>query len=155
MHQVYIISISITLLLSSCNTQFSYNKEYRTEIEYHEDIPMDIINNWQLETFRATPSDHSIKITGDKKAPTLNVGNDGSVGGCDGCNTYGGKIIFVDENNFFFSDFFSTSKGCPSSLNQLFNESLRNVNNYSIEYGKLFLKRDSYLLMIFKKIENH
>lgn len=44
---------------------------------------------------------------------TLNFGDDGSVGGNGGCNSYGGSIAYEEDGSIAITEVFSTMMACP------------------------------------------
>ncbi|MBK5721309.1 META domain-containing protein [Dysgonomonas sp. Marseille-P4677] len=161
MNQIRIMCIFLVLSFLSCNTQYLVNNEYEvstnsSELELHEEIPipLDMVNEWELETLRTDINKNFMNIISNDKTLTLGISSDGRVSGYDGCNNYSSKIIFVDRNNFSFSSFLTTSRACHPSVywHSKFYKTIGSVNNYTIQNGKLLLKKDSHVLMTFSKI---
>lgn len=160
MNRIFIICIILIFNLSSCGTQHIMKNEedISSNTSYPElldeiVVPLDIIYKWKLEILRSNANESFVKITNNDKAPTLEINQDSRVNGYDGCNSYGGRITFVEGNNIAFSSFLSTSKGCPPSIywHNQFYKAFNRVNNYEIRSGNLLLKEDSHTLMTFSK----
>ncbi len=161
MNPIRIIYIFFTLSFLSCNTQYLVNNEHEfstnsSELELHKEVlvPLDMINKWKLETLRTDINKNFMDIISNDKTLTLGISSDGRVSGHDGCNNYNSKIIFVDRNSFSFSGFLATSRGCHPSVywHSEFYKAIGRVNNYTIQNGRLLLKKDSYVLITFSKI---
>lgn len=87
-----------------------------------------------------------IEINGAKinkmvKVPVLNIDTDKkSIGGNDGCNSYGGEISKLTNNQISFSGIFATEMYCDDmTIPDQFNEALLAASAYNIEEGKLML----------------
>lgn len=161
MNKYFIIGIIFIFNLTSCNIFHFVNAEDgsftdNSEPEFFEgiDAPADIVHKWKLMTLRANVGEDFVDIISKDKTPTLKIDKDNRFGGYDGCNTYSGRII-IGNNNILFSKFLSTQRGCHPDVywHQKFYSALSNVNNYTMQNGNLLLKRDSYVLMVFVKIE--
>ena len=116
-------------------------------------LPIDIINKWKLESVKAYTDESFMKIVSNDKTPILCINRDSSVGGYDGCNGFSSKVVIYENNNISFSGFLSTSRGCHPDVywHNKFYKAIGIINNYTVQNGKLLLKKDSHVLMIFAK----
>lgn len=105
---------------------------------------------WQLDGYN-----FKLKIAYpiDKSTITLNINEDGKLGGKSGCNVYGGSYGF--ENDVLkISDVFSTMMACDEmtmQFEQTFHKVLSDTTEFTEENGKLTLidpKTNSFLRFI-------
>lgn len=105
---------------------------------------------WQLDGYN-----FRLKIAYpiDKSTITLNINEDGKLGGKSGCNVYGGSYGF--ENDVLkISDVFSTMMACDEmtmQFEQTFHKVLSDTTEFTEENGKLTLidpKTKSFLRFI-------
>lgn len=108
---------------------------------------------WQLDGYN-----FKLKIAYpiDKSTITLNINEDGKLGGRSGCNIYGGSYGF--ENDVLkISDVFSTMMACDEmtmQFEQTFHQTLSAATEFSEVDGKLTLTDPKTLNFLrFKKAE--
>jgi len=108
---------------------------------------------WQLDGYN-----FKLKIAYpiDKSTITLNINEDGKLGGRSGCNIYGGSYGF--ENDVLkISDVFSTMMACDEmtmQFEQTFHQTLSAATEFSEVDGKLTLTDPKTLSFLrFKKLE--
>lgn len=108
---------------------------------------------WQLDGYN-----FKLKIAYpiDKSTITLNINEDGKLGGRSGCNIYGGSYGF--ENDVLkISDVFSTMMACDEmtmQFEQTFHQTLSAATEFSEVDGKLTLTDPKTLSFLrFKKAE--
>lgn len=89
--------------------------------------------NWVLAEIGADP------VAQDSDS-TLNFGDDGSVGGNGGCNSFGGSVEFEGDGALDISEIFSTMMACDAlSQEQAFFAALEAATVYEIVDGDLVL----------------
>lgn len=162
MNKVFIICVALVFNFTSCGTQYLVNSEEEVSTNNSDsepsdviNLPLDIVHEWKVETVRTDAKESFMKIISNNKTPTLNIYNNSSVNGYDGCNGYSSKIMVDNSNNIKFLSFLATSRGCHPSVywHEKFYKALGSINNYVVQNGKLLLKKDSHILMTFSKIK--
>ena len=93
---------------------------------------------WQLDGYN-----FKLKIAYpiDKSTITLNINEDGKLGGRSGCNVYGGTYG-VENDALKISDIFSTMMACDEmtmQFEQTFHKVLSDATEFTEENGKLTL----------------
>jgi len=161
MNRAFVICIFIILNYTSCGIlNLAYNEDEATisdpEVDFPKEVyvPFDITYKWKLEALRTDPKESFMKIIHKDKIPTLQINKDSRVNGYDGCNGFSSKIIVNNYTEIKFLGFLATQRGCHPSVywHGEFYKAMGTVNNYSIQNGKLYFKKDSYALMVFSKI---
>lgn len=126
-------------LVNACST-FQYERTNRI-------IP----TTWRLLTVRTSPKELFTNFQLDN-CPVLTIGR-GIFKGSSGCNGFQGKCR-IDGTSIEFTNFILTRKMCPPQkmeIQKTVTSALRSVDNYSIEGGRLILKKGSDVLMIYTK----
>lgn len=91
--------------------------------------------SWDLVTIGGEAVDEEVSTT-------LNIGDDGSIGGNGGCNTYGGSISFSGESGIEISEVFSTMMACPDpamAQERSYFDALGLAAQYRLEDDRLIL----------------
>lgn len=157
---IYLTILVFSVIFVSCYSYrglggFSDTSEpsEREEEEVISYVSDEIVSSWRVVNMRADEKDKLVAPPRDI-IPTLDIRKSGRVGGFSGCNTYGG-IVSIDGNNFYYTSGVSTSKACVKEfameVENKFSKALRLINNYSVDRGKLVLKKDSDVLLILTK----
>lgn len=97
------------------------------------DLPQ---GKWQLDGYNFK---RKIVYPIDKKAITLNINEDGKLGGRSGCNVYGGSYAF-ENDALKISDIFSTMMACDEmtmAFEQTYYRVLSSANDHKLEKGLL------------------
>lgn len=69
---------------------------------------------------------------------TLNLSNDGKIGGNGGCNTFGGSYT-VKKNKMTFKDIFSTKMFCADSSETEYFIALDNARTFKVKNNELII----------------
>lgn len=118
MKRIVMVTIIILVLLSACANQISL-----------------VDTKWQVVNLDGETALEGVTVT-------LNFGKD-SIGGYDGCNSYGGSYTATESTIKFGSDLFSTEMYCTEEImtqSTAFYKVLGEVTDY---------KADSQLLTLF------
>ena len=100
---------------------------------FSADLPQ---GKWQLDGYYFK---RKIVYPIDKKAITLNINEDGKLGGRSGCNVYGGSYAFEKEV-LKISDIFSTMMACDEmtmAFEQTFYSVLISATDFRLDNGLL------------------
>lgn len=128
--------------LSSCS-MFEHN----TETKLMENVLF--YNEWRLELVGST----KVKYADENERITLVITDEPqNVSGHSACNRYFGKVS-VKKDKISFKQLASTQMMCPQQkmdLEHKYFQALEKVNAYTIdEEGKLYLKHDDKILLVF------
>lgn len=84
--------------------------------------------------------------------PTLKIGDNGTYSGFDSCNRFSGKLVLGNDSIKFFPAI-STLKACLDNfdVDNLLRTAFELVDNYSIKGDKLYLKKDSESMIIYRR----
>lgn len=106
---------------------------------------------WKLVSVRADTQTDFLSPT-LTPMPTLQVDNEGSYSGNDGCNSFRGSVTITGDSIHFFSAV-STLRACLDNqgVDALLRVMFEQTNNYSIEKDQLILKKDKETLAIYKR----
>lgn len=140
----FVFLLSITSLIScssfiytETNNQPNYNTNH---------IFFDV--RWTLKSIKISDYEKlSFPLYGQNS--TLTFSSSGSYSGKAICNTFFGKCI-AEENNIKFSNATMTRVGCQNNIEELIMNTLSDTNNYTLYDKKLYLKRNSEVLMIYE-----
>ena len=86
----------------------------------------------------------------DGISPSLTIKYNGSFSGYAGCNSFFGNYT-KQGDSIAFGNMMGTLKNCANiSVEGKVKETLRRINNFSIEENNLLLKNDAEILMVYR-----
>ncbi|PXV62468.1 heat shock protein HslJ [Dysgonomonas alginatilytica] len=131
--------------ISGYNEYSLYDRDYSSSEKQEGEKPL---SKWKLYTVKVDGREY-INIP-EKNYITLKIWANNRYGGYSGCNGFTGHIN-IKHNFIQFTEFLSTSKGCPGnpSIETIIFDALKNANNYYIENGHLFLRHDNETLIVY------
>lgn len=150
--KVFLFNVLIFILygcgaISGYNEYSSYDGDYLSNKQLAEEGPL---SRWEL---------HTIKVNGKeivniqkKNYITLTFWENNRFSGYSGCNSFSGHID-IKNDLVRFKEFFATSRGCLGnpSIETIIFDALKNVNNYYVEKGQLYLKCNNEILIVYSK----
>ena len=150
----YIIYLVTFTSLVSCSS-FIYtetnNQTNKNDISFVGDnIRNDFLFDMKCTLISIKISDYeklSFPLNGNYS--TLKFSDNGSYSGKAICNTFYGKYI-LERNNIRFKNTMMTRMNCDNKTETLITNTLNEINNYTIDDKKLFLKRNTEILMIYQ-----
>lgn len=150
---IYLLPCFLLYSLGACSswqniestTASTYNSPNSTSI-----IPQELTSvKWVLLNVRVNSKEAFI-IPSLNNIPTLSFKEEGKFNGYSSCNSFFGEVI-VEKNSIEFRQITSTQRGCGNTigLEETIFKALRRVDNYTIQNRKLFLKKNSDILLTY------
>ena len=136
-----------SLLYTDTNIQ---QNSYNNRVLENENIKNDILFNlnWTLISIKINAYENlSFPVNGSYS--TLKFLNNGNYSGKAICNSFFGKFTLL-KNNIKFANTIMTRVGCDNIKEDLIINTLNDINNFSVNDKKLYLKRNKEVLMIYK-----
>ncbi|QIK54007.1 META domain-containing protein [Dysgonomonas sp. HDW5B] len=150
---IYILSCFLLYSLGACSSW--QNIEYTTASTYNSPnspsiIPQELTSiKWALLNVRANSKETFI-IPSLNNILTLSFKEEGRFNGYSSCNSFFGEVV-VEKNSIEFRQITSTQRGCARTMEveETIFKALREVDNYTIQNRKLFLKKNSNILLTY------
>lgn len=141
MKQTIVIAIAAFVFLAACkSTNVSNGKTEQSELN----------GTWQLE-YISGPRIAFGGLYPDKRPIITFNTTDSSFSGNTSCNSYRGKLQADDRKIFFSDDMVMTRMACPGEGERVFLNTLRKINQYTVQDGTLTFMMDDTPMMRFVK----
>lgn len=141
MKQTIVIAIAAFVFLAACkSTNVSNGKTGQSELN----------GTWQLE-YISGPRIAFEGLYPDKRPVITFNTTDSSFSGNTSCNSYRGKLQADGRKIFFSDDMIMTRMACPGEGERVFLNTLRKINQYSVQDGTLTFMMDDTPMLRFVK----
>ena len=155
----YIVCFVSLINLTGCfsflcaETKIQFNDNVKEIVNANSGVNDGLLDmKWTLVSIKISDSE-SFSFSYNGNYSTLELSSNGSYSGKAICNTMFGNYTIV-RNYIKFGNPSMTRVNCDNNTESLIRSTLGEINNYAVYDKKLFLKRDSEILMIYELNKN-